>query len=160
MVERTVPLADFITGFRRVDLADDEILVRISIPALPADSQGTFIKLGLRRAQAISVVSVAAVIRREGETIVDARISLGSVAPVVVRASAAEAYLIGRPLSADVIEQAAKLALEAAAPIDDLRATASYRRAMVQTLVLRALRQIDDGETRTGWPVDAGDVVG
>ncbi len=152
MGERTLPLADFITGFRRVDLADDEILTRISIPALPAGSQGTFIKLGLRRAQAISVVSVAAVIRREGETIVDVRISLGSVAPVVVRASAAEGYLTGRALSADVIEQAAKLALEAAAPIDDLRGSASYRRAMVQTLVLRALRQIDDGETRAGWP--------
>ena len=150
--ERTLSLADFITDFRQVDLADDEILVRISIPALPAGSQGTFIKLGLRRAQAISVVSVAAVIRREGETIVDARISLGSVAPVVVRASAAEGYLTDRALTADVIEQAAKLALEAVAPIDDLRATASYRRAMVQTLVLRALRQIADGETQAGWP--------
>jgi xanthine dehydrogenase iron-sulfur cluster and FAD-binding subunit A len=151
---RTMLLADFITGFRQVELADDEILTRISIPALPVETQGTFIKLGLRRAQAISVVSIAAVVRREGHTIVDARVSLGSVAPVVVRAAAAEAYLVGSELSDDVIEKAATLALEAAAPIDDLRGTADYRRAMVRTLVVRALRQISEGETQSGWPSD------
>jgi xanthine dehydrogenase iron-sulfur cluster and FAD-binding subunit A len=149
---RTLPLADFITGFRQVDMTDDEILTCISIPVLPVDTQGTFIKLGLRRAQAISVVSVAAVVRREGDTVVDARISLGSVAPLVVRAAAAEACLVGSELSDDVIEKAATLAFEAAAPIDDLRASADYRRAMVRTLVVRALRQIGDGETQIGWP--------
>ncbi len=149
---RDLPLADFITGFRQVDLADDEILVRISVPALPAEAQGTFVKLGLRRTQAISLVSAAVVIRREGDTIVDARISLGAVAPVVVRAAAAETYLIGRELGETVIEEAATLALEAAAPIDDLRASADYRRAMVRTLVVRALRQIGEDETQAGWP--------
>ncbi len=150
--QRILPLADFITGFRQVELADDEILTRISVPALSVATRGTFIKLGLRRAQAISVVSVAAVIRREGGTIVDARISLGSVAPVVVRASGAEAHLLGNQLRDDVIEKAATLALDAVAPIDDLRASADYRRAMVRTLVVRGLRQIADDETQLGWP--------
>jgi xanthine dehydrogenase iron-sulfur cluster and FAD-binding subunit A len=150
--QRILPLADFIIGFREVDMADDEILTRISFPALSPATQGTFIKLGLRRAQAISVVSVAIAIRREGGTIVDARIGLGSVAPLVVRAAEAEAYLIGRKLRGDVIEKAATLTLNAVAPISDLRASADYRRAMVRTLVVRALRQISDDETRLGWP--------
>ncbi|MEZ4608898.1 MAG: (2Fe-2S)-binding protein [Caldilineaceae bacterium] len=66
---------------------------------MAAHAAGSFIKLGLRRAQAISVVSAAAVVARDGAVVTDARIALGSVAPVVVRAAAAEAYLRGRELS-------------------------------------------------------------
>lgn len=150
---RTLPLAAFITGFRKVDMADDEILTRISFPALQPDQSGVFIKLGLRRAQAISVVNVAAVVRRDpAGRVTRAAISLGSVAATVVRATAAEAALVGRLLDEEAIEQAAALALEAAAPIDDVRSTAEYRRGMVRTLVARALRQIAAGEERAGWP--------
>ena len=150
--ERTMPLAAFVTGFRRVDLADDEILIRISVPKMAAHAAGSFIKLGLRRAQAISVVSAAAVVARDGAVVTDARIALGSVAPVVVRAAAAEAYLRGRELSDAVIAEAARLALDAASPIDDIRAGAAYRHAMVETLVARLLRTLRDDRARDGWP--------
>ena len=149
--ERTIPLSQFMTGFRRVDLAADELLTRISIPLLDDTYQGAFIKLGLRRAQAISVVNVAVVIAREADRIVDARISVGSVAPVVGRASQAESYLLGRNLDDSTIVEAGRLALNSATPIDDIRASAEYRRAMVQTLVARALRQIQRGSERAGW---------
>ncbi|MCB9139574.1 MAG: FAD binding domain-containing protein [Caldilineaceae bacterium] len=151
--ERTLPLADFITDFRRVDLADDEILTRISIPKTPTNARSVFIKLGLRRAQAISVVSVAAILTQDNDGVItDARIALGAVAPVIVRADAAEAYLRGKMLTETVMDEAARLSLAAAAPIDDIRGSADYRRGMVETLVRRALRRIQmaDGQMTDG----------
>ncbi len=150
---RTVALAAFITGFRKVDMAADEILTRISFLALTPAQRGIFIKLGLRRAQAISVVNVATIVGRDAAGVAtSAAISLGSVAATVVRATAAEAFLLGKPLDAAVIEQAAMLAVDAASPIDDIRSSGEYRRGMVRTLVARALRQIAAGEERAGWP--------
>ena len=155
--ERTLPLRDFCTGFRHVDLAPDEILACISFPALSPDDHGAFIKLGLRRTQAISVVSVAVIIRRTAgdpsAPVERAAISLGAVAPVIARAEVAEAYLTGKPLNDETISAAARLALESARPIDDIRGSAGYRRAMAEALVARALRQIARGQERTGWPV-------
>lgn len=153
--ERTLPLRDFHTGFRRVDLASDEILTRISFPALTAAHQSTFIKLGLRQAQAISVITVAAVIACEGDPktspVREARISLGAVAPTIIRAHDAELYLNGQPLTDAVIAEASRLAQTVATPIDDIRSTAAYRLDMTGILVTRILRQIRDGQARTGW---------
>ncbi len=162
--ERSLPLSAFLTGFRKVAMADDELLLRISLPpaAAGAERRGAFIKLGLRKAQAISVVSLAVVLEFEsgagaGSASADApvrraAIALGSVAPTVVRAPAAEGWLAGRSLSDETIGQAARLAQEAAAPIDDIRATGAYRHAMVGVLVARALRQLRAGQERLGWP--------
>lgn len=153
--ERTLPLRAFLTGFRKVALADDEILTRIAFPALTPTQQGVFIKLGLRQAQAISVLSVAVIIETDGDPaqtpVRQASISLGAVAPVIVRAEAAEAYLAGKVLHDDVLREAGRLALAVAAPIDDVRSTAAYRLGMVETLVIRALRQLRAGQARAGW---------
>ena len=81
-----------------------------------------------------------------------ARITLGSVAPTIVRAREAEASLVGRPLSDTAMHHAAELAVQAAHPIDDVRATADYRASMVGVLVERALRQLRAGTERAGWP--------
>ena len=153
--ERTLPLREFHTGFRRVDLAPDEILTRISFPALTPAHQSTFIKLGLRQAQAISVITVAAVIACEGDPatspVRSARISLGAVAPTIIRAHEAEMYLTGRVLTDDVIAEASRLAQTVATPIDDIRSTAAYRLDMTAVLVTRILRQLRDGQARAGW---------
>ena len=127
--------------------------MRIALPPLGPRQEGAYIKLGLRRAQAISVVNVAAIIERDGPgaPVTRAAISLGAVAPVVVRATAAEVALVGRPLE-EGIADAAQLARTACSPIDDIRATAQYRVAMVEALVARVLRQIAQGEARGGWP--------
>lgn len=153
--ERHLALDRFMLGFRKVDLRPDEILTRISFRALTEQQEGAFIKLGLRRAQAISVLSVAAVVQRPTQEIdapiMLARISLGAVAPTVVRAKAAENFLIGKPLTDMVIAEAAQLAVQAASPIDDIRSSAAYRRGMVETLVARLLHQVRDGQARAGW---------
>ena len=169
--ERTLPFDQFFLGVRRTALQPDEMLVRISIPALKPTERGTFLKLGLRQAQAISVVNVAVIvdfglpisdsgseagdelpIRNPQSAIRNARIALGSVAPTIVRAAEAEAYLAGKELTDEVIEHAAELAASAARPISDIRGSADYRRDMVRVLVGRALRQLRAGTERADWP--------
>ena len=82
-----------------------------------------------------------------------ARIALGAVAPTIVRASEAEAFLAGKELTDDVIERAAELAAGAARPISDIRAGADYRRDMVRVYTARApCAQLRDGTERAGWP--------
>ncbi len=160
--ERRVPLAAFYTGVRRTVLAADEMLTDIAFPALHAGDHGQFLKLALRRAQAISVVNVTVIVRGAGDDeagtnadpgpIREARIALGAVAPTIVRASEAEAALIGRTLDDAAIAEAARLAQAAARPISDIRASAGYRRAMVGALVQRALRGFRQPRQGDGLP--------
>ena len=152
---RTLPFDQFFLGVRRTALAPDEMVTSIDMPALGANERGTFLKLGLRQAQAISVVNVAVIVdfgpgpeARVGR----ARIALGSVAPTILRAAQAEAYLAGQRLRDEVIERAAELAAAAARPISDVRAGADYRRDMIRVMTARALRQLRDGTECAGWP--------
>ena len=151
--ERTIKLADFYSGFRQTVLRANELLVSIRIPALLDNQRGVFLKLGLRRAQAISVVDVAAVLSRDcSERVSEARITLGSVAATIIRVPAAEQYLLGRQLTGETIARAGRLAAETATPIDDVRGSAEYRSEMVKILVVRALRQLAAAEQVTGLP--------
>lgn len=141
--ERIVPLPEFYTGNRQTVMRPDEMLTAIQFPALQANERGIFLKLGLRRAQAIAVVNIAAVLRlSDDERIASAVITLGSVAPTIVRVPAAEAVLAGQALTDDIIHAAAHEAAAAVRPIDDVRSTAAYRREMVTVLVAQALRSL------------------
>ncbi len=149
---RQVALRDFYQGVRKTVLADDEIVTDIAFPALQANQRGIFIKHALRRAQAISVVNIAVVLTFEGETVQQAAITLGAVAPTIIHAPEAEALLRGQPLSDAVIAQAAAAAADAARPIDDIRGSAAYRREMVQVLTKRALLALRDGTEKDDFP--------
>jgi carbon-monoxide dehydrogenase medium subunit len=127
----------------------DEMLVDIAFRALAQDERGCYMKLGLRRAQAISVVNCAVVLR--GGNGGKPAIALGAVAPTIVRAEAAEQFLAGRVLDDAVIKQAVALVAQAAKPIGDVRATADYRGDMVQVLARRVLHQLKDGRERASW---------
>jgi carbon-monoxide dehydrogenase medium subunit len=98
---RMLRLADFYTGVRKTVMAPDELLVDVVIEPLPASARGIFVKLGLRRAQAISVVHLALVLdfAADGQTITEARLTLGSVAPTIITPRFAE--LPGRPEPTD-----------------------------------------------------------
>jgi carbon-monoxide dehydrogenase medium subunit len=138
--ERSLPLAAFYTGVRRTVLQPDEMLVDVAFPALGPLHRSAYLKLGLRRAQAISIVNCAVVLRLdESGAVAEARIALGAVAPTIVRAAAAEGWLTGRIPDEETIAHAAALAGAAASPIDDVRASAAYRSDMVPVLVRRAL---------------------
>src|SRR5512133_3125598 len=83
---RTVALRDFYKGVRKTVMQPDEMLVDISFPAMISSARGTFIKLALRRAQAISVIDVAVILDLVGDAVKSASITLGAVAPVIIHA--------------------------------------------------------------------------
>ncbi|HJQ13551.1 MAG TPA: FAD binding domain-containing protein [Anaerolineales bacterium] len=151
---RTVALKDFYTGVRRTVMQPDEMMVDIAFPAMPATARGTFIKLALRRAQAISIADVALVLDLQAGSVKSAAIALGAVAPTIVRAPEAEAYLAGKSLTDDILEEAARLAMRSCQPIDDIRGSAAYRREMVRVCTLRGLRLVRDGQEHIGMPVE------
>jgi carbon-monoxide dehydrogenase medium subunit len=136
---RRVPAADFFLGVRRTQLAADEVLVEIIIPAPAPRSGGTYVRHTPRRELDIAVVGVASQLTLDGGTCVKARIALGAVAPVPVRAKEAEARLEGQELNPTLIEEAAQLAVNAASPISDQRGSAEFRKHLVRVLTRRTL---------------------
>lgn len=163
--DRVIPLSEFYTGVRRTVMEPDELLLDIFFPALQANQRGMFIKLGLRRAQAISVVNVAVLLsfsNRNGDTqpegvsevdkLQNVAITLGAVAPKIIHARQAETYLTGRDLSATSIAHTAELAMQEATPIDDIRSSAAYRSEMVRVCVSRALHALKDHHERESFP--------
>lgn len=137
---RVMPVDELLVDYRTTALERGELITAIRIPEAHGPSGSAFIKLGVRRAMEISIVCVGAsmTLGSDGE-ITSAGIGLGSVAPRTLRASHAEAILVGATPSEEVISEAASAAGEQSTPIDDLRASGAYRKAMVPVLVRRAL---------------------
>jgi len=153
IAHRTVSISDFFTGFRTTAIEPAELISTITVPMLAPSARGVWAKLGLRKAQAISVVHGAVVVDLDDDGVVtNARLSLGSVAPTVVRVPQVEQLLVGQPLTEQVVSQAAELAASDVQPIDDGRATAAYRVDGVRVLVARCLQALADGEHASRWP--------
>jgi len=150
--ERNVPLTDFYTGVRKTVLLPDEMLLEISFPALTATQRGTFVKMALRRAQAISLVNVAIVLDLKGQQVESATVTLGAVAPTIIHAVEAESYLKGKQLTDEVIVKAGELARAASRPISDVRASADYRAEMTRVITSRGLIAIRDNKQAAGFP--------
>jgi CO/xanthine dehydrogenase FAD-binding subunit len=136
---REVAVAELATGPGRTVLTPGELLVSVSVPRPAAGSGSAYIRLEYRQAMEIAVVGAAVLVTVDGGRIADARIALTAVAPTIVRASAAEAALVGT--SADAIDGPAlgELIAGAARPIGDVRASQDYRSAMVAVVARRAL---------------------
>ena len=149
---RIVPLKKFYLGVRKTVMESDELLVDISFPALTKTQRGTFIKLALRRAQAISLVNAALILDLKGDTVKSASITLGAVTPIITHAVKAEKFLTGKKLNEKNIAAAADLAVKSAKPIDDVRGSANYRSEMVRVITRRGLTAIRDGKEQTGMP--------
>src|SRR5438128_7187913 len=149
--ERVVALDDFYPGFRRTVLQPDELIREIRIPTMQTNQRGLFLRLGLRRAQAISVIDFAIVLTFDDAVITEARITLGSLAPTIVHARTVETYLQGKQLDEAVCREAGQLAVNDASPIGDVRGSATYRQATLATLVTQALQQIAEGKQAEGW---------
>ena len=144
--KRTVELDKFITGVGKTRAKAGEVLTKIMVPPTPKVSGAHYIKLGQRKTLEISLVNVAAFVELsgDGETVVDSRIVLGSVAPKPIRAKRAERYLVNKQASMALFEEAAKIASDEAKPIDDFRGSALYRRLMVEVLTRRCLEASTD----------------
>jgi CO/xanthine dehydrogenase FAD-binding subunit len=141
--QRHVALADFLTGPGKTSMKAQEMIREITFVQPAAGARTMFTRLGNRRGMAISVVSVAALLRLGQDNIVeDARIALGAVAPTAMRCAKSEALLRGRKLDGKLLAAAAAQAAQECSPIDDVRATAAYRRHAVQVLVRRSLQAL------------------
>jgi len=142
------PLTEFFTG-PRATILGDRLLLGVELPGGAAAWRAASRKL-TRTAEDISLVHVAVALARQSTVIDTARIALGAVAPVPLRASAAEQALTGRdPQAADFgvqVQVVAQLAADAAAPIDDHRASAAYRRAMIAVLTRRLVTELTAAE--------------
>lgn len=135
---RRLALEDFILGPGRTALQGGELLTRVLVPLPAPGVLQHFEKVGRRDALAISVVSLAAALRLgPGRKIVAARLAWGSVAPTVWRCPEAEAALLGRRLGLSALKAAAALVRRQVRPMDDIRASADYRREVAGNLLLR-----------------------
>ncbi|HYT07173.1 MAG TPA: xanthine dehydrogenase family protein subunit M [Rugosimonospora sp.] len=138
---RQVPLSEFFVGPRKTILKPDELLAEIIIPKQNVGKPTHFLKFGLRKGQALALVNVAASfwVDWEKNAFLAPRIALGAVAPKVIRAPQAEAYLEGRAITPEAMAEAGRVAVGDAKPISDFRASAEYRRHLVAVLTKRAL---------------------
>jgi len=138
---RQIPLAEFFLGPRKTVLKPNELLVEIVIPKQNLGKPAHFLKSGLRKGQALALVNAAASLRVDWDrhVFVAPRIALGAVAPTVIRALQAEAYLEGRAVTPEAMAEAGRIAVSDAKPISDFRASAEYRRELIAVLTRRTL---------------------
>lgn len=139
---RRTPVESFFTGPGRTALEPGEFVRSVRVPLLGDGWSHFFHKVGKRRALTIAIASVGALLRVQGERIIEARLAAGSVAPVPLRLRSAEGVLRDVPLDESSIARARQAACDAVRPISDVRATADYRRRVVGELVARALRSV------------------
>jgi CO/xanthine dehydrogenase FAD-binding subunit len=144
---RRLPYADFLSGYRKVDLREGELLVAIHLPAPHPGARQYWRKVGTRRAQSISKVMVAALAHLENGVIAGARVALGAVADRTVRAYEAEKAMMGKA-PGPATAKAARDALRAEiTPIDDLRSTADYRLEVAENIVARFVLSLSGDES-------------
>jgi CO/xanthine dehydrogenase FAD-binding subunit len=136
---RTVPVGELATGPGRTLARDGELLTGVTVPAPAVGSGSAYIRLEYRRAMEIAVVGAAALVTVADDVVRDVRIALTAVAPTIVRAPDAEATLRGASPTREAFAAAGRAAAAAAHPIDDVRASADYRRAMLAVVVARVL---------------------
>ena len=136
---RRMPLTEFFVGPRKTILQSDELLVDVVIPKQNLGKPTAFYKFGLRKGQALALVNVASSLWVKDGKFADVRISLGAVAPVVIRCPNAESSLEGQEVSKNVIEEAGCIAVTEAKPIDDFRASREYRNDLIDVLTRRTL---------------------
>ena len=130
------PYHGFHSGYKQMDLPNDELILRIRLPRSQDNHHQYYRKVGTRRAQAISKVCFAGTARVHDGRIADVHIALGSVAPTVLRATATEQSLRGEKLSPALLRVAQDALARDIAPLDDMRSTALYRRRVAQNLLL------------------------
>lgn len=143
---RTLSVEQFALGPGKTALVPSEVVTRIRVPVPARKRYHRFEKSGPRPALEIAIVAVAANLDVDASGVVrDARLCFGAVAPTPLRGRNAEAALVGKPLSSATIEAAARAAAAEVKPIDDVRATATYRRRLTAAFVRRALEGALDG---------------
>ena len=143
---RVIPLEEFFTDYYETVLKPDEIITEVSVPRLPANSGGAFVKFLPRTADDYATVSAAAVVTldRARKIFTDVCIALGSVGTTPIRAREAEAVLRGQPVKREALREAAEKVRQAVDPVSDFRGSAAYKKEMAVVFVRRALEMALD----------------
>ncbi|MFE3286053.1 FAD binding domain-containing protein, partial [Streptomyces sp. NPDC059233] len=134
--ERVVPLAEYFTGYRQTVRRPDELIRAVRIP-LPLSPVTAFHKIAKRRFDDISSVAVGFALEIQDGIVTKARIGLGGVAATPIRALTTEAALEGKPWTSETVEAAAQLLQAEGTPMNDHRASAEYRSAMLGQSLLK-----------------------
>ena len=144
---REEALSTFFKGPGKTTLQPGDIVTAIHLPLPPKDCAGRYMKLGRNQLSDLSIVGVTALGYRDPacSSGYRFRLALASVAPVPLMATEVETYLANNPVTPDAIHEAARLAMEACTPIDDVRGSARYRKAMVRNLTRKALDKVWEG---------------
>jgi len=138
---RQIPAGEFFIGYYETAVSDNEIVTAILVPAGPENADGEHVKV-TRVDGDFATVSVSLVLAIENDLCSFARIAVGAVASTPLHLDKADAVLSGSALSEDDIAKAAAILVEASDPIDDVRGSAEYRRALIPRLLKRAVNQI------------------
>jgi putative cofactor-binding repeat protein len=146
--ERRVPYSTFHLGYRKTELAPDELILSICLKPQFSGYYAHSRKVGARNAQAISKVCLAALGKVAGVTIEDVRLAMASVAPIPLRLSGTEQMLKGNRIDAELLQRAKQSAAEEVRSIDDIRSTARYRAAVAGNLVAEFLERLKDAEAK------------
>jgi aerobic carbon-monoxide dehydrogenase medium subunit len=144
---RNIPIGDFVSGPFQNTLAIDEIAIEAVIPGLKGERAGGYLKLE-RRVGDFATAGVAVALELSGELVTRAGIGLTGVGGSTISAGEAAAALVGKPLGADSIGEAADLAAAAAKPRTDHRGSADYKRHIVHTFVVRILNRVTESVER------------
>lgn len=138
--QRTVPINEFYTGFKKIDLQKDEIVTAIKIPPMLENERAAYIAHTVRKAMDLAIVGVASKLKIDRNGICqDAKVALGAVAITCVRSPKAEAVLIGQKITPDLAAKAGEKAMEDCNPISDVRASKEYRHDMVRVFTKRSI---------------------
>ncbi|MEA1940042.1 MAG: xanthine dehydrogenase family protein subunit M [Candidatus Caldatribacteriota bacterium] len=140
--KREIPLKDFFVGPRKTVLHDDEMIINIKIKNNSINKNGTFIKLGLRQAMAISLATIALSLEMEKDKVTDVRIAMGSIAPIPLRLFNTEEFLKNKGINDGLIDKIMQKIREEVKPIGDVRASAEYRRYVSGILFRRAFNKL------------------
>lgn len=136
---REMPVGEFIAGNRRTMLKSGELVSAVLVPRPKKQARSVFLKLGAREYLVISIAMVAVVLETEGGVVSGASVAVGACSAVAQRLPFLESELIGRRLNDALANRVKPAHFDALSPIDDIRASAAYRREAAQTLVRRAL---------------------
>jgi xanthine dehydrogenase small subunit len=133
--ERSVPIADFYQGYKKLDLRAGELIARVRVPLPAADERLRLYKVSRRRDLDIASFTAAVRMRLDGEIIADAAVAFGAVGPTVIRARATEEFLRGQPLDEGTMQRAGEVAVAEIAPISDVRGAADYRYQLTRNIL-------------------------
>ncbi|MEW8959805.1 MAG: xanthine dehydrogenase family protein subunit M [Moorella sp. (in: firmicutes)] len=137
--KREVPLSEFFKGPGETILQSGELVTSINFPKASV-MKSAFIKFGLRKAMAISLANIGVVLQVNEDTITQARIALGALAPTPLRARETEKYLCGKRLNDEVMAEASQIIKTEIKPISDVRASQAYRQYLTGVLLRRAIK--------------------